>query len=415
MTVNKAVTLRSVNGPLSTVIDGGAAFRCVYLTTGASLAGFTLTNGAARGGSGGGVYCESTNAVVSNCVITDNSAETSDGGGAYGGLLHNCRLTRNVAASGGGAAWSVLTDCTLAHNTAGNGGGVFRGTLHNCLLSGNSGGGASESTLSNCTLAGNSVLGGAASSILNNCALTGNSADVSGGGASDSTLNNCTLTGNSADVSGGGASGSTLTNCIVYFNTARRSGENYSESAFDHCCTTPDPGGTGNITADPQLASASHLSVFSPCRGAGSAAHVTGTDIDGEVWRTPPSIGCDEYREGAASGPLSVNIVANYTNVAVGFPVGLTGLIEGRTTLSIWEFGDGTLSLNQPYETHAWATPGDYAVTLWGFNDSHPDGVSVVLTIHVVQGLHYVAAGSTNPVAPVHLVGDSSHEHPGCC
>jgi len=149
------------------------------------------------------------------------------------------------------------------------------------MLTGNSalyGGGAHYGTLNNCTLTGNSADegGGACGEYLGagqylpcelyNCTLTGNSAYY-GGGASWGTLNNCTLTGNSA-YSGGGASGSTLNNCILYYNTAPSdSGPNYSSSALNYCCTTPmPPYSEGNITTDPQLASASHLSANSPCR-----------------------------------------------------------------------------------------------------------------------------------------------------
>src|SRR5439155_10583806 len=77
--VDKPLTLRSVNGPHFTIIqgyqapgtiNGDGAIRCVYLTHGASLSGFTLTNGATRivylnyptnhESSGGGLWCEST-------------------------------------------------------------------------------------------------------------------------------------------------------------------------------------------------------------------------------------------------------------------------------------------------------------------------------------------------------------------
>ena len=193
-----------------------------------------------------------------------------------------------------------------------------------------------------------------------------------------------------------------LYNCVVYFN-APLWGANYdSASTLNYCCTTPLPtNGVGNIALDPQLASASHLSADSPCRGAGSAAYATGTDIDGEPWGNPPSIGCDEYHPGAVTGPLTVGLVANYTNVTVGYPVAFTALVEGRTTDSVWEFGDGDVVLNQPYVTRSWTQPGDYLVALWAFNESHESGVSAELTVHVVaHPVYYVAATSPNPQPP---------------
>src|SRR6185369_11867724 len=155
VTLDKPLTLRSVNGPQETIINGGGSVRCAYLITGTTLSGFTLTNGVS------GVYCESEATLVSNCFATGNLGE-----GAYGG------------------------------------------TLNNCVLSSNSGDGASSSTLNNCTLNGNWG-NGAYQCTLKNCALIGNSRAAYGG-----TLNNCTLTGNSA----GGAFASTLNNCISYFN-----------------------------------------------------------------------------------------------------------------------------------------------------------------------------------------------------
>src|SRR5260221_1874275 len=451
--VDRPLTLRSVNGPQVTIIqghqipfnyDGAAPIRCVYLTNGASLSGFTLTNGgtgwryengAYRQSSGGGLCCDSANAVVSNCVVV-GILTFAFGGGVYGGTLNNCTLNSNSASySGGGAFSSTLNNCTLSGNLAkgnyggyGDGGGAASCTLNNCTLIGNSataeyggsGGGASSCTLSNCALSGNSAgYGGAAAvctlssctltgnsgggaynctlnnctltsnagvgasqSTLNNCELTGN---FGGGGANYCTLNNCTLAGNSSSYTSGGASGCQLTNCIVYFNTGPQ-GANYDTySTLNFCCTTPQPAkGVGNISPDPQLATAWRLSAGSPCRGAGSAAAATGTDLDGEAWANPPSIGCDEYHAGALTGPLSVGIAATFTNATIGLAVQLTAMVEGRATATSWDFGDGMAATNQPNIPHAWASTGDYAAALRAYNESQPGGISATATLHVV-------------------------------
>src|SRR5215831_3574326 len=133
--VDKPLTLRSVNGPQVTIIQGhqgtnynGAdSLRCVYLAAGALLSGFTLTNGAAGGGyyyypngSGGGVFCATTNAVVTNCVLVGDTATGygGSGGGACGGTLYNCTLNDNWSAFGGGAEGCILNLCTLTNNSA---------------------------------------------------------------------------------------------------------------------------------------------------------------------------------------------------------------------------------------------------------------------------------------------------------
>jgi hypothetical protein len=192
-----------------------------------------------------------------------------------------------------------------------------------------------------------------------------------------------------------------MDNCIACFNHAAI-GTNYYSSTLSYCCSTPDPGGVGNLTSDPQLASASHLSATSPCLAAGSAAFTTGSDIDGENWRAPPSMGCDEYWPGATAGPLSVDLTVSRTIVQPGYPVDLTAWIAGPASASAWDFGDGVVVSNRPYAAYAWNVPGDYTLVLRAFNDRHPGGVSATALVHVVPSapVHYVAANSAHPVPP---------------
>jgi hypothetical protein len=379
-------------------------------------------------GGGGASYC-----TLNDCSLTGNSVvafnASAPGGAAVGCTLNHCILSGNSVvcegpyayyAQGGAAVGSTLNNCILSSNSAvasslygrAFGGGASGCTLNNCKLTGNwtsgvgfgdEGGGADDCTLINCTLSGNASQdgGGAASSTLRNCALDLNLASSYGGGAYSCTLANCTLTGNSAQLSGGGALHSTLNNCVAYFNTALI-GANYdTSSTLNYCCTTPLPSdGQRNVSSNPELASAFHLSAFSPCIGKGDPAAASGLDIDGEPWTSPPSIGCDEYHAGALTGPLSVAISSSFTNVATGFPARLTAWIEGHADLCVWEFGDGAVETNQPYTAHAWSAPGDYVLSLWAFSDSYPGGISTSVSVHVVNEVHYVAAGNANPRAP---------------
>ena len=293
--VTKPVTLQSFAGPSLTVIRGNSplganAVRCVYLTNGATLSGFTLTNGATltsgdliREQGGGGVLCESSAALVTNCVFMGNSASFS-GGGVNGGTLTNCTLSRNSAALGGGgkgggaygcslnsctltggsahqaggaegctlnyctvstnsASWgggaadSVLNHCTLVRNTSyDNGGGVEYGTLSNCTLIGNQaqyGGGVDSCHCFSCVFSNNSTEGGggATASYLDHCLLVGNKASGDGGGAETSSLVNCLLINNSSGYRGGGAYSGSLYNCTLVGNSAVIGGGAYSSAA----------------------------------------------------------------------------------------------------------------------------------------------------------------------------------------
>jgi hypothetical protein len=80
LAVYTPLAVRSLNGPQFTVIDGGGTNQCAYLADGASLSGFTLTNGMAP--SGGGVF----GGTLYNCILYFNLI----GGNYGGGTLNYC-------------------------------------------------------------------------------------------------------------------------------------------------------------------------------------------------------------------------------------------------------------------------------------------------------------------------------------
>jgi hypothetical protein len=285
--------------------------------------------------SGGGVWANSTNAAAVNCLIISNAASFG-GGGCYAALCQNCQVLTN---------WSSIY-----------GGGAYRAALVNCLVG-------------------------------------GNSAPQGGGGAYDGTLVNCTVVGNVSPFGGGirAVSSCVLENCIVYNNFIFHIAPGYlanwtGPASFSYCCTTPLPGGAGNITADPQLLDGVHIATISPCRGAGSALCSSGTDIDGEAWANPPSMGCDEVWEADLIGPLLVRVAGpSPSPVARGFSF-MDGTVTGRASRVAWSFGDGSVLTNESHVSvgHTWTNAGDYTLTFTAYNTDNPGGVSTNLLVHVV-------------------------------
>jgi hypothetical protein len=327
-TIVKGVWDPNTNGP--------AAVRCVYLAAGASLIGFTLTNGATATGTtgaadGGGVYCADKTAIVSNCVIVGNAAHRH-GGGVFHGTIHDSVIANNRAANvsyigAGGAYESILFDSTIRDNfSSGYAAGAYNSPLTRCAIVGNSGasgvvylstltdclvsnnfctsyGSVHGCTATNCVIVGNRAKsgGGVCGGSLYNSTVVGNFATDCGGGFREATLYNCTVVGNAAAVRGGGAWGkSVVYNSIVYYNSPDNLytgwGSSYYPTLTNSCCyprISTWKEGDGNIIANPMfvswgsgygtnhVAGDCHLQKMSPCIDAGTnMAWITAATLD---------------------------------------------------------------------------------------------------------------------------------------
>lgn len=236
--VTNALVLQSVNGPAHTTLAGAHSLfpsqpnvRCLYLTGGAGVCGFTLSGGGTPTSStsgpdsaGGGFWCPDGSCVVSNCIIAQNYGSVAAAGG---GTVNNSFFTNNQCS---GANGCVLNNCLLAHNA---------------------GSGAMNSAIINCTV------------VFNNTSWTSPAA---------------------------GALYCSVTNSLVYYNPdgggAVAGSANYLGSHFDSSCTWPiPPTGRGNFSNSPAIVSTGnfHLTATSPCINAGeNPPALPPIDLDGK-------------------------------------------------------------------------------------------------------------------------------------
>ncbi|HEX3627624.1 MAG TPA: choice-of-anchor Q domain-containing protein [Verrucomicrobiae bacterium] len=384
--------VESTEGPTNTIIqgyeagptNGSGSVRCVYMTNNAVLIGFTLRGGgtlfsgdATHEESGGGVWCETTNATVFNCVIAGNTSEYA-GGGAVQGTLQYCTVSQNAVNGGitygGGAYDSDLADCIVLSNT----------------ISGNNayGAGVYSSDVTNSVIADNMAVHFA---LLNSY----------GGGAEGGNLDHCNIIGNLA-ADGGGTYDANLVNCINCFNTGFQPGSsNFDGGTITYTCTAPTPGNSGDISGDPLLASMSHISLSSPCRGAGIASAADSEDIDNNPWGSPPSIGCFEPHPGNVLGGVTMTISTQFTNWAPGYSLNFQANISGPVYSNVWNFGDGTFATNEIYTSHIWSAAGNYPVKLTAYSDQYPAGIMMTLMINIaVPSVYYVNLDGFGAVPP---------------
>lgn len=344
--LDKPLKVFSVNGSDQTIIQGAwdpvstngpLAVRCAWVADEAQLIGFTLTGGAtlstgASSCDGGGVWASSTNALVADCVISNN-VSANFGGGGCNAHFDRCIFWKNQAGlRGGGAYNSLVRNSLIFSNYASLGGGAYGGTLLNCTIR---------------------------------------------------------LNQTPSFAGGCGVNSARAHNCLILFNLDSRipigSEGNHVSSVLSYCCTYP-PVGEGSFSSSPQLLDEWHLSSTSPCVGAGNPLYASGTDLEGEPWANPPSVGCDEFVEANLTGPLGLSLRLLPPVTTEDHQTFLYASLTGRVSRVAWDFGDGSVLTNVTRLTvdRAWPEPGLYPITCTAYNADHPDGVSVTTNLLVL-------------------------------
>ena len=257
--MGKAITLRAIEGPESTIIDGEGVRRVILCSSLESpstvIEGFTIRNGEALIGSG--LLAIGSSPTLLDCTFESNAA--TNRGGAIATVLGSpsgfkCRFIENGSEEGGAIHLSNQSSLSLAHctfegNTAVMGGGIYnvesRMRITDCAFTENhaseEGGAvyefnANDTETRNCVFTRNEsgYIGGAIAltwsrCMVFECRFESNKAQWSGGGIElhgfcAGAIRNSVFTDNEAQA-GGGVSGSVnrpmfLTNCRFNSNNA---------------------------------------------------------------------------------------------------------------------------------------------------------------------------------------------------
>jgi predicted outer membrane repeat protein len=274
--------------------------------------------------SGAGIYCNVGAPLIEDCRIMDNDATTAPGSGggiglneANGTTIRRCQIVGNHAqyvAGGFHCAESsdvLIEDCRIADNTVTmySGGGLFfyyfsQVVVRRCLITGNTTLGTVD-----CCGAGACVIC-YCSAVFDSCVFADNHATHNGGAIHancDTTLRHCTIVGNTSGQLGGALAieyGPTLLTCedTILWDNRVTSGQGPSLALFgDDLMGYPTAEvrysdvaggeadvhiegtsvltwGDGNIDLVPLLADPAagdfHLTADSPCIDAGDPAFV---------------------------------------------------------------------------------------------------------------------------------------------
>ena len=422
----KAITVRSVNGSTSTIIDceglatNGFSFHNGE-TKSSVLRGFTITKSKAK--NGGGIYCDNASPTIAKCVITNN--QTSNGGGIYcinnsSPVIVNCVVTSNRVGRNGGGIYCInnsspsVTGCIVSDNQASSGGGIY------CINN-------SSPVIVNCVIANNQISGngggvycGASSPIITNCTITNNQASYGSGIYcrlfSSPVLTNTIIWGESLQTIYFSESGISNEITVSYSNVqGGQSGIATSSNGVVNW-------GSGNIDVDPLFVDASagdyHLRENNPCVGIGTPKNTPKTDIDGNFRPNPigsnPDVGAYENSSGiptdviasavtSVSSPTENGVYKESSVIAIAITFSESVIVGGIPQLILetgtkdavvdYSSGSGTDTLTFIYTVASDQNSSDLsyntggALTLNGGRIEDVAGNSAILTLPVPGGI----------------------------
>lgn len=406
----KTVTVRSEQGPSAAIIRGSVTFRGTG--TAPVLDGFTVTSLGDRdhwsdgrwcinnwegctSTEGVGVYCESGNPMVRNCIITGHEGFCV--GGVYCGP--------NTS--------PTFTNCIIRYNHGGHTGGVacFKAspTFINCIINRNAGcvvgairaTNSSRLTLVNCTMADNAAAT-ASTGLLHDLPYPGPMCPSGFAGgiglwSSSVTAVNCIFWNDRRATCHDDPNNEILSfddeNCSVNITHSNIEGY-WKKGAY----WEPLPEGIGNINRDPDFLGDGdyRLGKSSPCIDAGTngAPGLPELDFAGnprilngnnddiatvdmgayETGEFDPSLFVADF---TADSPYGMAWHYNAYTHTVHF----TDLTAGVVTSWLWDFGDGGTSTEQN-PSHTYIYPGDYTVSLTA---TSPGGSDSRIVEHCVR------------------------------
>lgn len=262
----KSLTLRSINGPESTIISCHSSYSTITIETYSStivteLKGFKITH--QGGNKGRGLNISGGSVKINNCTISGNFTDYDGGGIRNSGILtvNDSTISNNHAYHGGGilnAGTMTMNECTVSGNSAEMGGGICCSnnsdlTVNNSTVSNNStgifGGGGiycynTTLTINKSTISNNSGLFGGGLwlrdtlAMIHDSTISENDSEQDGGGILNDkshdadgllTITNSIITDNQTLNSGGGIYNTdwsflNMHDCIISNNRAESYG-----------------------------------------------------------------------------------------------------------------------------------------------------------------------------------------------